>query len=286
MKTLAKNPILLIALIISLDFMLAGRAAADGVYHFIYGYVRDSVGNPVVGLDVVGDDYVGDVFPAVTTDMDGYYLFDAGIEGNYRVTLDCSELTAFGFQCLDPFAVTVSGEYNQVDFTVSVAVSAPPLQIITASLPNGNVTMPYSAQLGAMNGQPPYTWQLASNSPSLPAGLSLTSSGLISGTPKTNSVFAFKAQVTDGNSAVTNKVLFITVNRRPMLLTPAWLTNRFSMRLFGAANQNYTIQTSTNLYSTNWVSLFTTNNPNASSYMVTDPQATNRQRFYRVLIGP
>jgi len=71
-----------------------------------------------------------------------------------------------------------------------------------------------------------------------------------------------------------------------VLLTPAWRTNRFSMRLFGAANQNYTIQTSTNWVSANWVSLFTTNNPNASSYMVTDPQATNGQRFYRVLIGP
>lgn len=286
MKACAKNPILLVALIISLDLILAGRVAADGIYHYIYGNVLDGDGNPVVGLDIVGDDFVGDVFPTVTTDDSGYYIFDAGVEGNYRVTLNCDQLTAKGLQCLDPVDKTVSGEYNELDFTVSAAVLASPLQITTASLPNGNVTMPYSAQLGALNGQPPYSWQLASNSPSLPPGLSLASGGLISGKPKTNSQFAFKVQVSDANSAVTNKVLFITVNRQPVLLTPAWLTNRFSMRLFGAANQNYTIQASTNFYSTNWISLFTTNNPNSTSFIVIDPQATNKQRFYRVLIGP
>jgi hypothetical protein len=284
--TRAKNPVLLIALIFSLGFVLADRAAADGVYHYIYGNVLDSAGNPVVGLDIVGDDYVGDVFPTVTTDMDGFYIFDAGIEGNYRITLNCDQLTAQGFQCLDPVAKTVSGESNKLDFTVSVAMTALPLQITTASLPSGNVTMPYSAQLVALNGQPPYTWQLASNSPALLAGLALGAGGLISGTPKTNNVFAFKVQVTDASNAVTNKVLLLTVNRQPVLLTPAWVSNRFSMRLFGAANQNYTLQSSPSLNSTNWTTLFVTNNPNGSSYLVSDPTATNKQRFYRVLIGP
>jgi hypothetical protein len=153
-KTSAKTPILLIALIISLDFVLAGRVVADGIYHYIYGNVLDSVGNPVVGLDIVGDDFVGDVFPTVTTDDSGYYIFDAGIEGNYRVTLSCDQLTAQGFQCLDPVNKTVSGEYNELDFTVSVAVSALPLQIATAPLPNGNVTMPYSAATGQQFTQP------------------------------------------------------------------------------------------------------------------------------------
>jgi hypothetical protein len=58
------------------------------------------------------------------------------------------------------------------------------------------------------------------------------------------------------------------------------------MRLFAAADQNYTIQVCTNLNSSNWTSLFVTNNPNASSYLVFDSHATNTERFYRVLIGP
>jgi phage-related protein len=57
------------------------------------------------------------------------------------------------------------------------------------------------------------------------------------------------------------------------------------MRLTGAANQNYTVQMSTNLSSTNWISLFITNNATTNSFIVTDPNATNQQRFYRILIG-
>jgi hypothetical protein len=43
---------------------------------------------------------------------------------------------------------------------------------------------------------------------------------------------------------------------------------------------------STNLSSTNWISLYVTNNPTTSSFNVVDPNATNNQRFYRILTGP
>jgi hypothetical protein len=43
---------------------------------------------------------------------------------------------------------------------------------------------------------------------------------------------------------------------------------------------------STNLGSTNWLSLFVTNNTTANSFLLTDPNATNKLRFYRVLVGP
>jgi hypothetical protein len=56
------------------------------------------------------------------------------------------------------------------------------------------------------------------------------------------------------------------------------------MRLTGAAGQNYTVQTSTNL--SNWTSLYVTNNGLTNSFLVTDPNATNKQRSYRILVGP
>jgi hypothetical protein len=43
---------------------------------------------------------------------------------------------------------------------------------------------------------------------------------------------------------------------------------------------------STDLNSTNWTTLFVTNNPATNSFLLTDPNATNQQRFYRVLLGP
>ncbi len=58
------------------------------------------------------------------------------------------------------------------------------------------------------------------------------------------------------------------------------------MLLVGASNQNYTIQMSTNLSASNWISLFFTNNATTNSFMVADPNANNQQRYYRLLIGP
>jgi hypothetical protein len=162
----------------------------------------------------------------------------------------------------------------------------PPLLITNVSLPNGNVGAAYSAQLGATGGQSPYNWQLATGSANPPAGLTLYSSGLISGTPTTNKVSTFKVQATDANFVTTNKVLSITINSKPVLGSASWLTNQFQMRLTGASNQNYTVQMSTNLSSTNWIPLFITNNTTTNSFLLTDPNATNQQRLYRVLIGP
>jgi hypothetical protein len=90
----------------------------------------------------------------------------------------------------------------------------------------------------------------------------------------------------DANSTATNKVFSITINPRPVLSSPLWLTNKFQMTLTGASNQNYTLQMSTNLNFTNWTSLYVTNNALNNSFPVIDPNATNKQRYYRVLIGP
>jgi hypothetical protein len=57
------------------------------------------------------------------------------------------------------------------------------LDFISESLPNGTQNHAYSFQIQACCGTTPYTYSIYSGS--LPAGLSLSSSGLISGTPTT-----------------------------------------------------------------------------------------------------
>lgn len=166
----------------------------------------------------------------------------------------------------------------------------PPLVITNGSLPNGLVGVAYSAQLGATGGQPPYYWNYALGSINLSSvGLSLSSSGLISGMPTTNKASTFKVQVSDSNPGLANtttKILSITINPLPVLGSPSWLMNQFKMQLTGASNQNYTVQVSTNLSSSNWTSLVVTNSTTTNSFIVVDPNATNEQRFYRILIGP
>jgi hypothetical protein len=182
-------------------------------------------------------------------------------------------------------AATNTAEEDALPLTI-VNPPLPPLVITNLSLPNGNVGAAYGAQLGATGGQSPYTWALALGSANPPPGLLLNASGLISGTPTTNGLFNFKVQATDANFTVTNKLFGIIVNPKPVLSLANWFTNQFQMRLAGASNQNYTVQMSTNLSSASWISLFITNNPATNAFLLTDPHATNQQRFYRILIGP
>ena len=58
------------------------------------------------------------------------------------------------------------------------------------------------------------------------------------------------------------------------------------MRLTGVAGQNYTVEMTTDLGSSNWTSLFVTNSATTNSFNVTDPGATDQRRFYRVKLGP
>jgi hypothetical protein len=56
------------------------------------------------------------------------------------------------------------------------------LVVVTTTLPTGIVGVPYSAQLVASGGKPPYRWTLAPGS--LPPGLTLDpATGIISGVP-------------------------------------------------------------------------------------------------------
>ncbi len=97
---------------------------------------------------------------------------------------------------------------------------------------------------------------------------------------------SFKVQVSDQSSDVTNKLFSITVNPKPVLSALNWLTNQFRMLLTGASNQNYTVQSSTNLSLSNWTSLYVTNSAATNSFIILDSHATNSTRFYRILIGP
>jgi hypothetical protein len=71
----------------------------------------------------------------------------------------------------------------------------------------------------------------------------------------------------------------------PTLSQPIKSGAQFQFLVSGWANQNYTVQVSTNLSSTNWNSILVINTP-AVQFMVIDPNATTPARFYRVLLGP
>ncbi len=175
---------------------------------------------------------------------------------------------------------------NSVQKNYSIIILSSALQITTASLSNAMVGVAYTNQLQGSGGTTPYTWTIANGSQPLPSALTLATNGLISGVPAASGTNNFIARLTDHNSLTVTRSFTLITNPKPVLGSPNWQPGQFQMRLTGMANQNYTVQVSTNLVSTNWTSLFVTNNPTTNSFIITVPNATNRAGFYRALIGP
>lgn len=135
--------------------------------------------------------------------------------------------------------------------------------ITTTSLPDGKVGVAYSQALAA-TGTTPITWTLESGS--LPAGLSLSSSGIISGTPTTAGTFTFTVKATNSAGSDTQELSIViqaasvgpnpdpnpnpnpnpNYNQRPVIIIPttdqnvsASVGNTVTMRITANYAQSY-----------------------------------------------
>ena len=124
-------------------------------------------------------------------------------------------------------------------------------------------------------------------------GLTLYPDGTLAGTPINNGTFNFSVMAEDANSDVTVQPLSLTVFPATGLTAPSsaqagWVqsSNIFQMQLTGLNSAlNYTVLMNTNLSSTNWVPIYTVNNPSTNVMAIPDTAATNATRFYRVQIS-
>jgi hypothetical protein len=91
----------------------------------------------------------------------------------------------------------------------SITINATPPSITTTTPANGYISVAYSQTLTVSGGKTPYTWAWTGGS--LPAGLTLSAAGVISGTPKTAGASSFNVQVTDGNNDTAAELLTITI---------------------------------------------------------------------------
>jgi hypothetical protein len=87
------------------------------------------------------------------------------------------------------------------------------IQIRPSVLPVGTAFVPYpTTTLTATGGTAPYTFVLAPGSGGLPPGISMSSSGVISGTPTQTGIFDFIIRLTDSASVTVDFEYAITVN--------------------------------------------------------------------------
>jgi hypothetical protein len=102
------------------------------------------------------------------------------------------------------------GESVQKVLPITVNPFPTPLAILTKSLPSGTVGRDYAVALNGTGGTTPYTWSFTG---SLPAGLNLDPSGVISGQPTTAGKFSPTFQLRDSGNppATVTKQLSITI---------------------------------------------------------------------------
>jgi hypothetical protein len=79
------------------------------------------------------------------------------------------------------------------------------------ALPDATVGVPYSNSLSGVAGVAPYSFQLVSSSGNLPTGLSLDSTGLVSGTPVSAGALPFDVRVTDSAGRTIVRTVTLTV---------------------------------------------------------------------------
>jgi large repetitive protein len=131
--------------------------------------------------------------------------------------------SSFTVQLTDATLVTASRQFTLV-IVAPLAIST------TSPLPTGEATIAYSQRLAAIGGTSPYTWSVIGGT--LPPGLTLSTSGSLSGTPSTAGGFTFKVQATDSNNLTATAQLSVTIAGAVGISTPAALNG-------GSLNSSY-----------------------------------------------
>ena len=117
-----------------------------------------------------------------------------------------------------------------------MSVIAHPVITTTSPLPPGTAGTPYTTTLHAAGGISPWTWAITGGS--LPAGLTLSPGGTITGTPATPGTRTITAQATDHDGNTATKSLTLTIDGPDLAIT---LTNPHPFRALHAGAYQVTV---------------------------------------------
>ncbi|HMV84203.1 MAG TPA: putative Ig domain-containing protein [Blastocatellia bacterium] len=213
------------------------------VYQLVYSNVGNQGATGVVLTETV---------PANTTFNPGASTAGWGCTPNNNAGSTCTLAIgslASGATSSVNFAVTVANTVpqgvTQISNTASIAddgtngadptpinnsstdidtLGCPTITISPTTLPSGQFGVAYNQTLTGSGGATPYSFTLANGS-SLPAGLTLASSGLISGTPTGVGATTFTVNVSDNNGCTGNRTYTIGIQCPTININPASLPN-------------------------------------------------------------
>ena len=180
------------------QFAITTTSVPDGTVGAAYSASFNSInGVPPVSYALVGTDPTGLTF--ANDKLSG----TPTAAGSYP----------FSIQATDSAGHTVTQQY-----TLTVNTN---LLITTSSLPEATTNESYSQTFAAVNGTKPLTWSLASGS--LPAGLKLSSAGVLSGTPTTAGTSTFTITVTDSSKTPLTDSASFTLIVAPLTISTTTL---------------------------------------------------------------
>ncbi len=116
-----------------------------------------------------------------------------------------------------------AGHSTTKNYTTTISSAAVTISVSPSNIPNATAGTAYSITFSASGGTTPYTWQMYPGS-TPPAGLSLSSSGVLSGTPTTAGSYEFALHVQDAAGHEQNPGYALTVNAIPVAPTTLTIT--------------------------------------------------------------
>jgi len=154
----------------------------------------------------------GTLPPGLSLSSSGAITGTPSAQGTYSFTVQASDSTT-------PAPLTASA-------VLTLSVIVPPVEVTTTTLPDAMVGVAYAASLNASGGTPTYTWTISGGS--LPAGMSLSPAGAITGSSGTPGSSTFTVQVTDSTSptetarATLTLLVFPTTAATPTAFSSNW----------------------------------------------------------------
>lgn len=165
-------------------------------------------------LNEPGSGCSGNSYPLTSPNTSDLCLFESS--GIITGTVNVSEATPAGTltTCTDTstaFTVTLSQTgLTSASKSFTITVNPQPLTITTLSLRDARKDTYYNLTLSGSGGKVPYLWSVISGT--LPPGLTLSTTGVLSGIPATGGTYNFTVQLSDTDTCTTvSRAFKITV---------------------------------------------------------------------------